>query len=105
MSTETEEADFAFEPDRLIGQVLASRYQIEQRLGEGAMGTVYRAKHVKVGRAFAVKVLHSRLLADNKVRFAGEPVAGDWKLVFVRNNPQGYNAIVESCELDIDYKY
>ena len=53
--------------DKLIGEVLANRYQIESRLGEGAMGAVYRAKHVKVGRAFAVKVLHSRLLLDNKV--------------------------------------
>ena len=53
--------------DKLIGEVLANRYQIEVKLGEGAMGAVYRAKHVKVGRAFAVKVLHSRLLEDNKV--------------------------------------
>jgi serine/threonine-protein kinase len=53
--------------DKLIGQVLANRYQIETRLGEGAMGAVYRAKHVKVGRAFAVKLLHSRLLMDDKV--------------------------------------
>jgi serine/threonine-protein kinase len=55
------------EPDPLLGEVIASRYQIEVRLGEGAMGVVYRAKHVKVGRAFAVKVLHSRLLDDKKV--------------------------------------
>jgi serine/threonine-protein kinase len=55
------------ETDKLIGQTLANRYQIEVRLGEGAMGTVYRAKHVKVGRPFAVKVLHPRLLEDNKV--------------------------------------
>ncbi|HEY5946745.1 MAG TPA: protein kinase [Kofleriaceae bacterium] len=52
---------------RLIGEVLANRYLIESKIGEGAMGAVYRAKHVKVGRAFAVKVLHSRLLVDNKV--------------------------------------
>jgi len=37
--------------------------------------------------------------------FAAEPVAGTWKLVFVRNNPQGYNGVVEDCELDIDYRY
>src|SRR4051812_11633629 len=64
MSVELEEEE-SF--DKLIGQVLANRYQIEARLGEGAMGAVYRAKHVKVGRPFAVKVLHSRLLIDNKV--------------------------------------
>ena len=29
--------------DRLIGDVLANRYLVELRLGEGAMGAVYRA--------------------------------------------------------------
>jgi tRNA A-37 threonylcarbamoyl transferase component Bud32 len=52
--------------ERLIGQTLASRYKIESRIGEGAMGAVYRAKHVKVGRVFAVKVLHPRLLEEHK---------------------------------------
>jgi serine/threonine-protein kinase len=52
--------------DKLIGEVLANRYQIEARLGEGAMGSVYKARHVKVGRPFAVKVLHPRLLEDDK---------------------------------------
>ncbi|MEO8549050.1 MAG: protein kinase [Kofleriaceae bacterium] len=52
--------------DKLIGEVLANRYQIEARLGEGAMGSVYKARHVKVGRPFAVKVLHPRLLEDSK---------------------------------------
>jgi hypothetical protein len=55
------------ETDKLIGEVLANRYQIELRLGEGAMGVVYRARHVKVGRPFAVKVLHPQFLADDKV--------------------------------------
>jgi serine/threonine-protein kinase len=55
------------EADKLIGVTLANRYHVEMRLGEGAMGTVYRAKHVKVGRPFAVKVLHPRLLVDAKV--------------------------------------
>ncbi len=53
-------------PD-LIGEVLANRYQIESHLGEGAMGSVFKAKHVKVGRLFAVKVLHKKLVEDRKV--------------------------------------
>ncbi|HEY1816576.1 MAG TPA: serine/threonine-protein kinase [Kofleriaceae bacterium] len=53
--------------DKLIGEVLANRYHVEHRLGEGAMGAVYKARHVKVGRPFAVKVLHPRLLTDDKV--------------------------------------
>jgi len=34
------------------------------------MGAVYKAKHVKVGRPFAVKVLHERLLVDPRSRSA-----------------------------------
>jgi eukaryotic-like serine/threonine-protein kinase len=56
------------DPDDLIGQVVASRYCVEARLGHGAMGTVYRARHLKVGRAFAIKVLHPQFLADDKAR-------------------------------------
>jgi serine/threonine protein kinase len=53
--------------DKLIGQILGNRYQILHQLGEGAMGAVYKARHVRVGRPFAVKVLHPRLLSDTKV--------------------------------------
>ena len=54
--------------DQLLGQILANRYLIEHRVAEGAMGTVYRARHVRVGRAFAVKVLHPYLLADETIQ-------------------------------------
>jgi tRNA A-37 threonylcarbamoyl transferase component Bud32 len=50
-----------------IGTVLAERYRVEAVLGSGAMGTVYRARHLKIGRAFAIKVLHHQLLRDPKV--------------------------------------
>ena len=66
MTSENPRADSEV-TDKLIGTVLANRYEIEHRLGEGAMGTVYKARHVKVGRAFAVKVLHPRLIVDGKL--------------------------------------
>jgi serine/threonine protein kinase len=44
-------------PD-LIGQVVLERYRVETRLGSGAMGTVYRGRHVKLPRNVAIKVLH-----------------------------------------------
>ena len=60
--------------DSLIGTVIASRYRVEARIGKGATGKVYRARHVKLGRLFAIKVLHPRLLdhETTRRRFARE---------------------------------
>ena len=43
----------------MIGRVVLERYVIEEELGSGAMGTVYRGRHVKLPRQFAIKVLHA----------------------------------------------
>ncbi|HEY5935341.1 MAG TPA: serine/threonine-protein kinase [Kofleriaceae bacterium] len=48
--------------DALDGRILDERYQVEREIGRGAMAVVYRARHVKVGRAVAIKVIHHRLL-------------------------------------------
>jgi serine/threonine-protein kinase len=50
--------------DELVGQVVEDRYRIEAQLGAGGMGVVYRARHIKVGREVAIKVLHDHLLSD-----------------------------------------
>ncbi|MDQ3300315.1 MAG: serine/threonine protein kinase, partial [Myxococcota bacterium] len=46
----------------MIGDIVENRYRIEAELGAGAMGRVYRARHVKVGCSVAIKVLHRELL-------------------------------------------
>jgi len=50
--------------DPLVGQVLAGRYLVEYRLGEGGMGTVYRARQQSLDRAVAIKVLRRELTGD-----------------------------------------
>lgn len=50
--------------DPLIGQVLEGRYRVEEIVGKGAMGVVYRATQEFIGRKVAVKVMHSFHVAD-----------------------------------------
>ncbi|WP_155798627.1 serine/threonine-protein kinase, partial [Sorangium cellulosum] len=40
--------------------MLGGRYLVEQMIGAGAMGRVYRARHVGLGRACAVKIIRER---------------------------------------------
>ncbi|HZT60640.1 MAG TPA: serine/threonine-protein kinase [Pyrinomonadaceae bacterium] len=60
--------------DPLVGRVLDEKYRLDSRLGEGGMGTVYRATHLLIERPVAVKVLNSRLVTDevSKERFRRE---------------------------------
>jgi serine/threonine-protein kinase len=45
------------DPSVLVGTTLDGIFVIEALLGEGAMGTVYRARHVALGDTVAIKVL------------------------------------------------
>jgi serine/threonine protein kinase len=55
-------ADIPIDP--LIGRVFDGKYRLEERLGGGGMGTVYRATHLLIERAVAVKVLSQRFVGD-----------------------------------------
>lgn len=53
-------------PDRMIGQLLDGKYEIESLCGRGGMGAVYRATHVGTGRRVAVKVIAPELAGNSE---------------------------------------
>jgi len=79
-------------------------YQIIRRIGQGGMGTVYKARHTKLKRDVAVKALPQNLAADarsiarferemeavgrvdhpNIVRAMGEGHASTWRMMLIK---------------------
>ncbi|HET7631834.1 MAG TPA: serine/threonine-protein kinase [Gemmatimonadaceae bacterium] len=60
--------------DPLVGQVVGDRYRVTGLLGEGGMGRVYTAEHIRMGRRCALKVMSPALAhtADAITRFNRE---------------------------------
>ncbi len=50
--------------DPLVGKVLADRFEILSRIGEGGTGVVYKAKQLTVDRVVAIKVLGAHVSSD-----------------------------------------
>ncbi|HTV17534.1 MAG TPA: protein kinase [Polyangiaceae bacterium] len=56
-------------PDPLIGATLLDTYKIERVMGEGGMGRIYEARHLRLGdKRFAIKVLRPELVASAQIR-------------------------------------
>ena len=51
--------------DPLLRRVFEGKYRLEERLGGGGMGTVYRATHLLIDRPVAIKVLSQRFVGDS----------------------------------------
>jgi serine/threonine protein kinase len=58
----------------LVEGTKVGEYEVEAKIGEGAMGTVYRAKHPAIGKIVAIKVISPRVFAepDAVKRFVAE---------------------------------
>lgn len=61
-------------PDPLIGRTVGGAYLLQDLVGVGGMGRVYRAEQNMLGRTVAVKVIHPHLLGDDQTvaRFYNE---------------------------------
>jgi len=51
-------------PNELVGHTVLDRYHVEGELGSGAMGVVYRGRHMRLDRSVAIKVMHDHLVHE-----------------------------------------
>src|SRR5437588_3311595 len=49
-------------------QTVGGRYALDGRLGEGGMGHVYRARHLQLGKPFALKLIAPAFADDTHAR-------------------------------------
>src|SRR3954464_7716880 len=49
-------------------ETVGGRYALDGRLGEGGMGHVYRARHLQLGKAFALKLIAPAFADDSIAR-------------------------------------
>ncbi len=67
----------AFEESAWLGRVIDDRYRVERLLGEGGMGAVFLAEHVKLQKKVALKIILPQFAGNGEVaeRFAREAMA------------------------------
>src|SRR5262245_9668808 len=51
--------------DVMLGKILGERFQVQEQIGHGASGAIYRAEHITLRRKVAIKVLHTELSRDD----------------------------------------
>ncbi len=48
--------------------VIGGRYRVLERIGVGGMARIFRVQHLELGKHFALKIIHTALSEDTKVR-------------------------------------
>lgn len=51
--------------DPLVGTTLSGKYEIQEVIGHGGMGVVYKARHALMERIVAIKMLQAQLISDS----------------------------------------
>ena len=54
----------AADPMAIVGRTIAGKYVVGELLGAGGMGNVFRAQHLGLDKAIAIKILHPRYQHD-----------------------------------------
>ena len=57
------------------GAVLADKYQLEEQIGSGNFGAVYKAEHLDLQQSVAVKVLQTNMTSEALTRFQREGIS------------------------------
>ncbi|MBI5512939.1 MAG: serine/threonine protein kinase [Deltaproteobacteria bacterium] len=84
---------------RRLGQVLDGKYRLEDVLGVGASGSVFRAANTLSGRAVALKVFHGHAAEEAQARrFVREAMASNRVL----RNGQHHPNVIESYDVGRD---
>lgn len=86
--------------EKLIGKILGNRYEILEKIGEGGMSVVYKAKCHSLNRIVAVKVLKQEYSNDDEflVKFKNEALS-----VAKLNNGNIINVFDVGQDEDISY--
>ncbi|MFN0245078.1 MAG: protein kinase domain-containing protein [Planctomycetota bacterium] len=73
----TRAAEAASGRDPLLGRTLNGKYRVDEKIGAGAMGTVYLSEHIGLKKKIALKVLHPDLHVSDEAlqRFQREGIA------------------------------
>ena len=84
------------ESDARAGTVLLDRYVVDRKIGQGGMGTVYRAMHLELGEPVAVKFLRDiwKWSEEHNARFRREAA------LLARLRHPGIVSILDYGELD-----